>query len=347
MKKTISIIFVLSQLGVQSAISGGLSSSDAFNLGKDMGNTGKDQNYGGINNTNASANVPGYATSSTESQYYQDGMGSITQPANTDVQGCLSTTNDPTKQSYGHCESVRMINQSKGKARAMFALDPTKDPLITQGKTIQTTPSDYTGASTSGGTYSGCVDKQVKDPDVMEVESCNRYKTLTDQSCNIIDNVTVTKQENCVVNTWAYSNYTAWNNANNKFYLQAQCGAFNQTNQVSMQVVITAAGACGATSSSFTIAAYTPVGSPTTLPGNPTLVPDFYGVSGRCAITVQNLTYTHNGCPNNQCQTAVTFNSNRGGLTTTVLNYQPYTVTYTVTDNWDNQCAALQARAQQ
>lgn len=181
--KKLRLITLLIITCLNHSYAGDMSASDAFSLGKSIGDSGKDSNYNGINTTNANNNVPGYTATSTESQYYQDGNGTITPPAYTDVQNCLNTTTDPSKQKYGHCESVRMINQSKGKARSMFAMDPTSDPLLVKGKNAQKNPSDYTGSMGTDGTYSGCVDRVVKDPDITSEEICNQGRTVENYTC--------------------------------------------------------------------------------------------------------------------------------------------------------------------
>lgn len=345
MRLIVAMFFLLICNITHIAYAGGMSSTDAFNMGKDLGNAGKDNNFSGINNTNASANVPGYASSSNESQYFESGMGNITAPASTQVQSCLNTTNDADRQSYGKCESVRMINQSKGKARSMFALDPTKDPLIKQGKNIQKTPSDYTGTSTTGGSYSGCVDKIVKDPDVTEIETCQDYKTIGESTCTKKNNVTVTENSSCTPGTYFVSNNcrmqlrAAWQNNTPS----VQCNRNASNIPIQHQLVNYGFATAGTVSTNFVVNENIEVINTSTVKigrtwtSTPAQWTDIYRLP-------------NSGCTGNDCSMNYQYHFYYGPsfqfYCNVTLRFTKPHISYTVTDNWDNQCAALEARAQ-
>lgn len=205
------------------------------------------------------------------------------------------------------------------------------------------------GARMNAGNVAGanCSVQDVQtSPAQFQTNTCSVTRNVTEEGCSKFLSVNVSTSFNCVVNTWAFTNYSTWNNPNNKFYLYSMCDHIDTNRTVNLLVGISAAGACGATSYNFQLPAYTPVSQQTPIPGAPAFRPDFYGVSGRCRITVTSLTYTHNGCVNNNCQTTVYYTSDRGYLTQTTLTYQPYKLSYTETDVWDNQCKSQELRAQ-
>ena len=357
--KLILTFFVLILSAHQSVLAD-MTNADAFSLGKSVGDAGKDKNFSGINNSNASAHVPGYSTSSSESQYYQDGMGTITPPANADVDNCMSKTTDADKQSHGHCESVRMINQSKGKAKSMFTLDPTKDPLLTKGKDAQNNPSQYTGSTATGGDYSGCQQKTVKDPDVYEEEVCNEYASRSEYNCSEKLTVEVTRIESCVPGTYIVegkiSNIEGGDDVN---WIDAACSASFTSMPFRIKSCDMTDG-CYGDWRGFTIDMTKQV----THAAAPVKAYEY--MSGWAAFDV---TYTTNGCDTsgNAFSCSITFEfwrtntvcsmgpcgigcytctSSSSIAKTMTLTYESYHVTYSYKDTWDDGCKQYKDRMQ-
>ena len=153
------------------------------------GNAANPAIRGSVNQTEASAVVPGYTATPAETAYY--GQPNLSGQANARLVNCALAPNDPI------CEAQRNAVASANTPRpAVSAVDPNVAPA----KNIARNPSLELGSLASF--YSGCVTNDVNTPATMQPRLCHRYAGVGNFQCARILTVGVERTTNCHAGDW-------------------------------------------------------------------------------------------------------------------------------------------------
>lgn len=278
-----------------------------------------------IRNAAPQATVPGYTGMPTETQYF--GYASLGADAASRASSCTTQPGTPDPQ----CAAIEFSQTNAGR-RPTFSITPT-DPLLSRAKTLTADPHRIAG--NLAGTYSGCTTRTVTTPDLFETHFCNEYRVLERQSCEKTLQVTVTDNGlNCVPGTLITPNPRIIPIRPNLF-VGAVCAddtRFQWTYYYSE---------CNGIDTSVFVTTTVPTDAPIRMPVN-------LGCGGQYFI--------EGSCPEGNCSYRVVLEScdewcgsrcckgygNEDTLADFVFTRPKRT--YTVTDTWNDQCAAYEAR---
>ena len=351
----------------------GMTATDAFNEGNTFGKANIGTAKAKISTSTASdANkgVPNYTASDPASSYYMGGTGSLTAPATAGVTGCTSTpgTSDPDPHTHGKCEGVRMLMNDPGKKNVAFPLNKKTDPLVIKRNSVAGDADTYLGSLIVSGAYAGCAAKTVKDPDKYETETCNQYLAPEpNQTCNEVLNVTLTITESCVPGSWYGGFLVGSPPAAGHFQrVHAYCDMNRSDGMIRLR--FTPEGLHGACTvgyldvpkAPFTVSDYVGWGvTGTSCDGDGNCSEDYGPVNyeltnvhhwkGSCTVTnyIGFEPGYIQGCSGGTCSYTFRQTDSRWANIYAPMVAAPFNepkLIITETDNWDNQCAALEAR---
>jgi hypothetical protein len=306
--------------------------TDAFNQGTTLGRSGNVAARTQINGSTAQSSVPGYTANPPQASYF--GGPGIAAPAAAATNACAdsgSTGGTGGTGDYGAqaCNAVN-FSQTNPTRRPLFSIAPN-DPLLTRATSITADPQAIAG--NIAGTYSGCSVQTTKSPDRFETALCHQVRTLETLSCDKVLIVTPMQTPGCSDGQFL-TRVTADPCPYCVDYLafDFSCGS----NSYLMHV--------------FTLArdngqVFMDLGS-LNVPG--TLNTQILQTAGPSQIDI-NLcyqTYYSQSCSGANCSIGAWFSNpcqktSYQGVSTFAM---PTTVSFT--DTWDNQCVALERRAQ-
>ncbi len=332
--KTVPLLLVLPVIliAVLSASVQAQSLSDAFNQGAALGRSGNAAARAQINGSTAQSSVPGYTANPPQTSYF--GSPGIAAPAAAAVANACTGSGSTGSGSTGDfaaqtCNAVN-FSQTNPTRRPLFSIG-ANDPLLTGAKTITADPQAIAG--NIAGTYSGCTVQTTTQPDRFETALCHQYRTMETLSCDKVLIVTPTQTPGCLDGQFL-TRVTADPCPSCDDYL-----AFDFS--------------CGSNSyvmHAFTITkvngqVFMELGSQT-VPG--TLDTQIPQTPGPWRIDKSYCYRTHysQSCSGTTCSIGAWFSNpcqgtSYQGASTFVM---PTTVSFT--DTWDNQCTALETRAQ-
>ena len=164
--------------------------SDAFNQGAAMGRSGNAAARTQINPTTAQGTVLGYTTSPPQASYFGSaGLGSQAAAA---TSACAAAGNGNTTGAQA-CNAVN-FSQTNPTRRPTFSIAPN-DPLLTRARTITVDPQSIAG--NIAGTYSGCSVQTTTTPDRFETALCHQYRTTETLTCDKVLIVTPVLTPGC------------------------------------------------------------------------------------------------------------------------------------------------------
>lgn len=175
--------------------------SGAFSDGANFGSANNATTKSGVANGAGQGSVPHATPTSRESSYFgSPGLGT---PAAARINACQSAA--PNSASYDDqaCNAVT-FTQNNPTVRPQFTLHPS-DPLFVNSKTILNDPAAIAG--NIAGTYSGCATQTVTTPDVFQTQTCNEYHTLQQNTCSTTLTVSVIDNGlNCAYGSYLTAN---------------------------------------------------------------------------------------------------------------------------------------------
>lgn len=296
---------------------------DAFEQGKTLGRSGNASGRSTISGSSAQSTVPNYSTNPPEAGYFgSPGLGTQTV---TRASACASgpAAADPA------CVATQFL-QTNPTRRPDFNID-TNDPLLTRSRAITADPQAIAGSIS--GTYSDCSVQTATTVDRFETAICHQYRTLESTTCDKVLIVTPTQTPGCSDGQFltrvtanpcpACVDYLAFD---------FSCG----TNNYLMHVfsLSKASGRVRMDLGSQTVPGELNTQIPKT-PG-PTRMNGFFCYRTYYSQSCAGPSCTISAWFYNPCQGTRYFGTNTFAMPTTV----------SFSDAWDNQCAALEARAQ-
>ena len=301
--------------------------SDAFNQGTTLGTSGNAAARGQITGNTAQSTVPNYTTTPPEASYFgSPGLG--TQSA-ARVGVCAGGPGAAGSFSEQGCNAID-FSQTNPSRRPNYSIT-TSDPLLTRARTITADPQAIAG--NLAGTYSGCTVQTVTSPDIFETLTCHQYRTMENTTCDKVLIVTPVLTPGCSSGQFltrvtadpcpACIDYLAYD---------FSCGTNNY-----LMHVFTIAKASGSV--------YMDLGSQYVPGALNTQIGQTPGPSRIDGYFCYQTYYSQSGSGANCSIGAWFYNPCQGtsyyGVSTFAM---PTTVSFT--DTWDDQCAALEARAQ-
>jgi hypothetical protein len=301
--------------------------SDAFNQGATLGRSGNAAARGQISGTTAQATVPNYSTTPPEVSYFgSPGLGTL---SSAHVSACAGATGQPANFAQQGCNAVD-FSQTNPSRRPTYNISPN-DPLLSRAKTITADPQAIAG--NLAGTYSGCSVQTVTRPDIFETLICHQYRTMENTTCDKVLIVTPIQTPGCSPGQFltrvtanpcpACIDYIAFD---------FSCGANNYLMHV-FTIVKSTGGV------------YMELGSQY-VPG--TLNTQIGKTAGPSRIDGYSCyqTYYSQSCSGANCSIGAWFYNPCQGTSYYGVSTFAMPTTVSFTDTWDNQCAALEARAQ-
>ena len=298
--------------------------SDAFAQGKALGSAGNTAGHGQVTAGTAQTTVPNYSAPPQTSYFTSPGLGTASSAVTSACAGASGTG-----YSDQACAAVN-FSQTNPSVRPNFTIAPN-DPLLTGAKTITANPQAIAG--NIAGTYSGCTVQTVTQNDTYETDICHQYRGIDTTSCDKVLIVTPTITPGCSPGQFltrvtadpcpACIDYLAFD---------FSCGA----NDYLMHA--------------FTIdkssgADYMELGS-LYVPGTlGTMIGKTQGPSQVNGYFCYQ-TYYSQSCSGANCSIGAWFYNPCQGTSYYGVSTFAMPTTVSFTDTWDNQCAALEARAQ-
>jgi len=320
------ILVVIAALAPLQLAAHAASLSDAFSAGATLGRTGNATARGQITGDAARSTVPHFTTTPPEASYF--GSSGLGASAAAKVGACARTPGATGAPSDPACTAVE-FSQTNPARRPTFSIGPT-DPLLTRAKTITADPASIAGSIT--GTYSGCSVQTVTTPDIFETLICHQYRTIENATCDKVLIVTPVLTPGCSPGQFL-TRVTADPCPHCIDYLAYDftCGANNY-----LMHAFTIAKATGAV--------YMDLGSQY-VPG--TLGTEIGQTPGPSQIDgyVCYQTYYSQSCAGANCTIGAWFYNPCQGTSYYGASSFAMPTTVSFTDTWDNQCAALEARA--
>jgi hypothetical protein len=301
--------------------------SDAFNQGATLGRSGNATARGQISGTTAQATVPNYTAAPPEASYFgSPGLGT---PSSAHASACAGATGQTANFAQQSCNAVD-FSQTNPSRRPTYSIGPN-DPLLTRAKTITADPQAIAG--NLAGTYSGCSVQTVTRPDIFETLLCHQYRTMENTSCDKVLIVTPIQTPGCSPGQFltrvtadpcpACIDYIAFD---------FSCGANNYL--MHAFTIVKGSGSV-----------YMELGSQY-VPG--TLNTQIGQTLGPSRIDGYSCyqTYYSQSCSGANCSIGAWFYNPCQGTSYYGVSTFAMPTTVSFTDTWDNQCAALEARAQ-
>ena len=316
-----ALLFAASGLSVQAQ-----SLSDAFSQGTALGRSGNAAARAQINGNALQTNVPGYTTNPPQTSYF--GGAGISTPAAAAANACTGP-GDSGDIAAQACNAVN-FSQTNPKRRPNFTITQT-DPLLTGAKTITADPQAIAG--NIAGTYSSCTVQTTTTPDRFETALCHQVRTTETLSCDKLLIVAPVQTPGC---------------SDGQFLTRVTAdpcpGCIDY---------IAFDFSCGSNSylmHAFTIAkasgqVFIELGQQIVPGALNTQIPQTPGPS-RIDGSFCYRTHYSQSCTGTNCSIGAWFSNPCQGTSYYGVSTFAMPTTVTFTDTWDNQCAALEARAQ-
>jgi len=299
---------------------------DAFNQGAALGRSGNTAGRSQINGNTAQSSVPGYTANPQQTSYF--GSPGIAAPAAAAANACPGPGNSGGYAAQA-CNAVN-FSQTNPTRRPSFSIAPN-DPLLTGAKTITADPQAIAG--NIAGTYSGCTVQTTTTPDRFETALCHQYRTTDTLSCDKVLIVTPVQTPGCSDGQFltrvtadpcpACVDYLAFDfSCGSNSYLMHVFTLDKGSGQVYMDL--------GSQNVPGTLNAQIPQ-----TPG-PSRIDGYFCYQ----------TYYSQSCTGANCSIGAWFSNPCQGTSYYGVSTFAMPTTVTFTDTWDNQCAALEARAQ-
>ena len=301
--------------------------SEAFDQATAFGRAGNAAARSQFTGDAARASVPHFMATPAEAAYF--GSPGLTTSASTKVGACAGASRQPGGFSDQSCNAIDFSKVNPTR-RPNFTIAPT-DSLLTRAKTITADPQAIAG--NLAGTYSACTVQTVTRPDVFETQICHQARTIENTSCDKILIVTPVLTPGCTAGQFL-TRVTAdpCPTCLDLLVYEFTCGANDY-----LMHVFTIAKATGAV--------FSDLGSqhvPGTLGTEIARTP---GPSRRDASACYQTWYSQS-CSGANCTIGAWSANPCQGTTYSGVSTFAMPTTVRFEDTWDNQCAALEARAQ-
>jgi hypothetical protein len=329
--------------------------AEAFAQGRALGATASPALGREIGSGAAAPNVPQYSTVQPQSGLFAGGNGLLVPPGAAQVSGCQVNPADPDPRKQQQCDATNFL--ARRSTAASFTVPPN-DPLIARARPITGDPTSILGSV--NGTYSACTPQQVSAPARKQIEVCAESRAPEERRCSKILNISVTPNESCVPGTWFTSTFVGayadgWRQVGVRVHAYCQMNG-----PVGLYVVGETANAGGGATVLWV--------DPATGMTAPQVLTGIWGADYHFGHYFDHVGYLGGSCSPDSCSfgfevyaescgdqclawdwegncTSWTTQCARSGTQASGwLTFPRPRISYAVSDRWDNQCAALEAR---
>ena len=333
---------IVTLLAVASLVSHAQTPAEVFQQGQALGASGGAAIGREIGSGASAATVPNYSDAQPQSSLFAGGSGSLVPPGSAQVSGCQGNPADPDARKQQQCDATNFL--AKKSTAASFNLPPT-DPVLKAAKPITGNPESILGSMS--GNYSACTQETVSAPARKQIEVCAESRAPEERTCEKVLTVTVTQQSSCVPGTWFTSQFIGayadgWRQVGIRVLAYCQADGpvglyfYNDTTEEEQRT--------GAASVWV---------DPATGMTAPQTFTNFFAQDFHFGHWYNRVVYHGGGCSADSCSFLFEiygWGCGRGGCRrggTQVAGWFTYPrprISYTVSDQWDNQCAAMEAR---
>jgi len=328
-------------LAVVPPVSQAQTPAEVFRQGQALGASGGAAIGREIGTGASAAAVPNYSDAQPQSSLFAGGSGSLVPPGAAQVSGCQGNPADPDARKQQQCDATNFL--AKKSAAASFKISPN-DPVLNVARPITGNPESILGSMS--GSYSACTPQTVGAPARKQIEVCAETRAPEERTCEKVLTVTVTQQTTCVPGTWFTSQFI---------------GAYaDGWRQIGIRV-LAYCQAEGPVGLYFYNETYNEGGSgaasvwvdPATGMTAPQTFTNFFAQDFHYGHFYNRVVYHGGSCSADSCSFLFEiygWNCSRGGCgragtqAAGWFTYPRPRINYAVSDQWDNQCAAMEAR---
>lgn len=198
----------------------------AFNDGKELGSTSKDENFSEITTNTAKKVIPAYGQNAPESAYFQGGNGNTSGLGLAKLQACETNGSSGTAVQRQECEAVNFLAKNPN-VRPQLNISKN-DALIKKTRDIQGSAEDIFGSIGQGGN-TACVTKTVTTPAQYETNTCINLSEAEAQQCTMGREIDINADSNfqCKQTINTYESYSC----NKRVTVSATPGSTTTTTQ--------------------------------------------------------------------------------------------------------------------
>ncbi len=168
-----AIVFAVGSVAAQSITT----PAEAFNAGKDFGNSGKGAASGKVNSTTGEGTLPNFSTTAPESANYQNGrnpIGGVGQNKQTECKTYKAANGFEQQE----CDAINFLSKNS-TTRPKFVIDKEKDEIMLGSKDVIGNPGAIPGSSSTQ-----CRVEKVTNPATYTSETCTESMTTEEISCD-------------------------------------------------------------------------------------------------------------------------------------------------------------------
>lgn len=156
--------------------------SEAFEVGKNLGNGKSQASFSNITTEKAKSVIPAYGQSTPESAYFQGGSGNTSTYGLAKLQNCESTGPTGTPIQQQECEAVNFLAKNPN-VRPQLSISKN-DSMIQNTRDIQSGADDIFG-SIGQGSNTQCTTKTETIPAEYETNTCVNIGQVETQQCQM------------------------------------------------------------------------------------------------------------------------------------------------------------------
>jgi len=328
---------VLLAAGAGSALAQ-MTPAEAFGQGKGFGAGGAPGVGGNINSGTGASTVPQYSTTQSQSSLFAGGEGQLGPPGAQQVTDCQTKPPAPDGLAQQQCEATNFL--AKKSTAASFTLSPS-DPVLVKAKPITNDPLSILGAMS--GTYSACTPQTSSAPAPKKIELCTESRAPEKQTCQKVLAVKVTTAQSCPPGTWFTS--TSVGQSFWGIKVHAYCQVEGPVGLYIQDPIWLSGGVSGVIWV-----------DPQTGMTAPQVITNYFGQLGAYVLGYYKTVWYQGGkCTADACSFAFEVSALgavcpggvswcQGGKASGTFTFPRPSISYTVTDQWDNQCAAFEAK---
>jgi hypothetical protein len=334
-----ALLALLAAFSAQAAAQ--MTPGEALSAGKGVGSSGAPAIGTVITSGTAPATVPHFSATQPQAGLFGGSSALVPEGAG-QVAGCQSAPADPDGRRQQQCEATNFLSRKSSPAKFNI---PPNDPVLNAARPITGNPESILGSMS--GTYSACTQQTVSAPPRKQIEVCAETRAPEERTCEKVLTVTVTQQSSCVPGTWFTS-----------LFIGAYPDAFRQIG-IRVFAYCQAEGPVGlyiyndTTEEEGRTGAATVWVDPATGMVAPQTLTNISAQDLHFGHFFNRVVYHGGSCGPDSCSFLFEiygWRCSRGGCfrggtqASGWFTYPRPRISYTVSDQWDNRCAAMEAR---
>jgi hypothetical protein len=194
-----ALLALLAAFAAQAAAQ--MTPEEALTAGKGVGSSGTPAIGTVITSGTAPATVPHFSTTQPQAGLFGGNSALVPEGAG-QVAGCQTGPTDPDGRRQQQCEATNFLSRKSSPAKFNI---PANDLVLNAARPITGNPESILGSMS--GTYSACTQQTVSAPPRKQIEVCAETRAPEERTCDKILTVTVAQQTSCVPGSWFTSQF--------------------------------------------------------------------------------------------------------------------------------------------